>query len=300
MEKDTGDSDGPLSPVGCRLAVEIRELDFHYPGSRSAALSGVDLHVREGEFFGITGPSGSGKSTLAMCFNGLVPFHTGGQLSGEIRINGEIIVGRKPVELAGHIGMVFQDPDMQLCFPRVREELTFGPENLCLPREEVLHRVENIPGALGIESLLEREVNSLSGGQRQMVALAAVLVMQPRILVLDEPTAQLDSHHRRMVMNVLMGMRGRTTIVLITHDTGLLTGCDRVAVLDGGKLRAMGTPARLFCDRNLMEDTGLEKPLFAVLAGEIAMLRSIGGIDPVDPEIESIFRQLVVLQEGMP
>jgi len=269
--RDTMGKNGPAGGEKARPLVEISDLSFSYPGSNgSKALSDIDLTIHQGEFLGITGPSGGGKSTLAMCLNGLAPEHTRGRLTGEIRLSGESITGKKPAELASRIGMVFQDPDLQLCFPVVREELSFGPGNLCLPREEIAQRVSGVSAELGIHGLLDREVNSLSGGQRQLVSLGAVLTMRPEILVLDEPTAQLDSRHRGMVMDILARLRGGTTVVLISHDTGLLTGCHRIAVLDRGGLQRCSPPHVLFGEKGSAEEFGLETPFVAAVTSTIA------------------------------
>jgi len=284
-------------------AVEVRDLSFRYPGGPgSAALSGINLELRRGEFLGITGPSGSGKSTFALCLTGLAPAHTGGRLTGEIRICGEAIAGKRPAEIAGKVGMVFQNPDVQLCFPGVKEELAFGPGNLCLSREDIEKRIEDTAAALGMDDLLGRNVNSLSGGQRQIVALAAVLTMRPRILVLDEPTAQLDSLNRKIVMDAIRALRGRVNVILISHDTGLLTGCDRVAVLVKGKIArtsagetACAHPARLFRNLSFMEDVGLGIPAVASLVDAIGRKHDLDG-----NEMDALFHRAVRVLGDIP
>ncbi|MGB4215555.1 MAG: ABC transporter ATP-binding protein, partial [Thermacetogeniaceae bacterium] len=172
--------------------LEIKDLTYFYPGSTKPSLNSIDLDIREGEFLLVVGGSGSGKSSLARVIAGLIPEFYGGRLQGKLFFQGDELKGDDRHKLNSQVGIVFQDPEKQLVMTSVEAEIAFGLENLGLPQQEMFRRVAEVMTFLNLAPLRDKFTANLSGGEKQKVALAAVLAMQPRILVLDEPTSQLD------------------------------------------------------------------------------------------------------------
>ncbi len=231
--------------------LSVKDLRFGYPG-QAAVLNAISFRVYKGERVGLIGPNGAGKTTLFMLICGLVSVE-----SGNIEISGcPVLKGRfNPV-----VGMVFQHTADQLICPTVREDIAFGPQNMGLPADEVAVNVERAAGATGIVSLLDRVPHLLSSGEQRLVALAGVIAMRPELLILDEPTADLDLRYRRRLVEMLIGM-DRKTMVTASHDLEfILEVCTRVIVLDRGVIQADGKPAAVMADRGLMESHGLEVP----------------------------------------
>ena len=179
--------------------IVVEDLRFAYPspeagGQAVSVLRGVNLRVRRGEVLGLMGTTGAGKSTLCLALAGIVPHSTGGEFGGTVTVAG-INTKREPVaKLAQKVGLVFQDPETQLFNMTVEDEVAFGPESLGLPRQEIVERLDWALRVTGMEAYRDRSPFHLSGGQKQRVALAAILAMRPEILVLDEPTSELDPH----------------------------------------------------------------------------------------------------------
>jgi energy-coupling factor transporter ATP-binding protein EcfA2 len=199
--------------------IEISDLWFTYPGTESPVLKGINLQIPDGELCLVMGPSGSGKSTLLRCLNGLVPHFSGGSLSGMIRVNELDPVTLTPGEISQMVGFVFQDPEAQFVVDRVEDEIAFSLENVALPRDEMETRVDEALKLLELSDLRSRRLETLSGGEVQRVAIAAALVLKPRILVLDEPTSQLDPHGAEEVLEALVRLNKQLglTIVLAEH-----------------------------------------------------------------------------------
>ncbi|MGI6034553.1 MAG: ABC transporter ATP-binding protein [Limnochordia bacterium] len=226
--------------------IVIDNLTFTYEGASRPALKGVDLEIWPGEFILLTGPSGCGKSTLALCLNGVIPNGYPGSMEGKVLIGGRQTTSFGPGELAGIIGLVQQDPDSQLCTLKVVDEVAFGPENLCLSPGEINRRVRWALGAVGALHLWDREVYTLSGGEKQRVAIASVLAMTPQVLILDEPTANLDPRGVWEVIDVIERLRReeQTTIIVIEHRLErILPLADRLLVMEEGILQE-GSPQR--------------------------------------------------------
>jgi len=199
--------------------IEICDLSFSYPGAIRPVLRGVSLQVPEGELCLVIGLSGSGKSTLLRCINGLVPHFSGGSLSGLIRVNGFDPVRLSPREMSQMVGFVFQDPEAQFVVDRVEDEIAFSLENTGIPNEDMEIRMKEVLNLLELSSLRTRRLETLSGGELQRVAIAAALVLRPKILVLDEPTSQLDPHGADEVLQTLMRLNKELglTVVLAEH-----------------------------------------------------------------------------------
>ena len=199
--------------------IHLNHLTYTYPDSPHAALTGVTLHVTEGEFVLVAGPSGAGKSTLLRCLNGLVPHFTGGRLSGSITVAGRDPVAEGPQVLSRLVGFVFQDPEAQFVVDRVEDEIAFALENAAVPLSEMRVRVEEALGLLHLLPLRDRPLETLSGGEKQRVAIAAGVALRPRILVLDEPTSQLDPQSAEEVLQSLVRLNRDLglTIILAEH-----------------------------------------------------------------------------------
>ena len=233
-------------------AVDIRGLRFTYPNG-VCGLAGLDLHVAHGERVAILGPNGAGKTTLMLHLNGLL---TG---AGELEVAGLRVGGDDMGELRSRVGLVFQDPDDQLFMPTVREDVAFGPLNQGCTREQALERVGEALGAVRMEHVAGRAPHQLSLGQRRRVAIATVLAMRPELLVLDEPSANLDPRTRRELIEVLDRL-GQTMLV-VTHDLPLAARlCERAVVLSAGRIVADAPCAEVLRDDDLLAAHDLELP----------------------------------------
>ncbi len=247
------------TPDGAIL--QIRDLTVHY-GSL-CALSGVSLDIEAGSFTLISGPSGCGKSTLALCLGGLIPHVSSARVTGQVQVNGLDTGDHSLAELARHIGLVFQNPATQLFNATVDEEVAFAPRNLGLPSEEIAARVTFALEATGIAHLRGRDVRTLSTGEQQRVAIASVLALRPGVLVLDEPTANLDWQGTEQVLSTLVRLQRKEglTVVVIEHRLQALSGlADRVLLMHGGRIVADGPPAEVFADKARLDALGLRYP----------------------------------------
>jgi len=257
--------------------IEIRGLCYTYPpltqGAASApVLKGIDLSVGRGEFLSIMGPTGVGKSTLCMALNGLVPQATGGDISGSVSVLGRDPRRTPVADLAAHVGIVYQDADSQLFSATVEDEVTFGPENLGVPTQEIAERLEWALEAVGMAEYRRRPPTQLSGGQKQRVAIAASLVMLPEVLILDEPTASLDPVGKSEVFGVIGQLcRERSmTIVMVSHDAERVAEfSDRVAVIVDGRIARCDPPVDVFYDADLLDRAGLAPPQVCELASQL-------------------------------
>jgi cobalt/nickel transport system ATP-binding protein len=233
--------------------LHLHDVHFAYPDGH-AALRGVDLDVAAGERVAVLGPNGAGKSTLVLHLNGIL-----------LPSRGEVVVGGLPVatqhlrEIRRRVGVVFQDPDDQLFMPTVRDDVAFGPANLGLGRDDVDLRVVAALAAVGLDGVERRPPHHLSYGERRRAAIATVLAMDPDLLVLDEPTANLDPAARRELSAVLRTLA--LTTVVVTHDLPYaLELCPRSVVLDAGRIVADGSTAAILGDRALLAAHRLELP----------------------------------------
>lgn len=235
-----------------RAAVRARGLRFAYPDGH-VALDGLDLEVARGERVAVLGPNGAGKTTFMLHLNALLSGH------GELEVDG-LRVGRDPVaDVRARVGLVFQDPDDQLFMPTVREDVAFGPLNMGLSREEVDARVREALAAVRMSGVADRAPHHLSMGQRRRVAVATVLAMRPGLLVLDEPSANLDPRSRRELCEVLAEVR--TTMLVVTHDLPLAAQlCPRAVILSGGRIAADGPCREVLGDAALLAAHDLELP----------------------------------------
>lgn len=227
------------------MLLELKNVYYRYPDSDGWILRNINLEANAGEFILLLGPSGCGKSTLARILNGLIPNFYGGELVGHVSIKGLDPRKTPTYELAKHVGFVFQNPENQLFFTSVEREIAFGLENAGLPPEEIRRRVENVLREYGLWELRNRSPFELSGGQQQRVALASVMVLEPEILVLDEPTANLDPLTALKVLGLVKKkvQSSRVLALVIEHRLEVaLPFADRVVVMNEGEVVFTGRP----------------------------------------------------------
>lgn len=241
--------------------IRIDDLHFTYPGG-TRALDGVSLEVPEGSFLAVMGANGSGKSTLLKHINGLLLAQ-----SGAVTVAGLEVERKNFDEVNRAVGFVFQDPNDQIFAPTVRDDICYGPRNLGLPDEEVERRLQRVAAQVAITDLLDRPIHHLSYGQKKRLSIAGVLAMEPRVLVLDEPTASLDPMGERRLMRLLLELnRQGMTIVMATHDVDLVPLYARqVCLLRRGRLAVTGGLREVFSDPELIERCHLRLPRISYL-----------------------------------
>jgi energy-coupling factor transporter ATP-binding protein EcfA2 len=218
----------------------------------------------------VVGPNGGGKSTLVRLLNGLLRPD-----SGRVRVSGHD-PATEPFEVRRHLGVLFQNPDNGLVAPFVEDDVAFGLENLGVPRPQMRDRVAAAIRAVGLEGYERREPHTLSGGEKQRVALAGLLAVEPEILVLDEPTSMLDAAGRREVLERLEALRAEKTVLHMTHHLEELMNADRILVLNGGELVADESPQRLLSDAGLLRENRLVLPVVPRLALELGLPATLG------------------------
>ncbi len=238
--------------------VDLRNVTYRYPLTDSPALKSISLQVNEGEFVAVVGPNGAGKSTLCYSLAGFVPHFFKGELTGIVEVAGLQSQNSKLEDWVLNVGLAFQNPFNQISGAKytVYEELAFGLENIGIPRDEIKARVEQTMNLTGIADLADRSPYSLSGGQQQRVALTSILVMQPKVLVLDEPTSQMDPIGTREVFGVIRGMAHRgLTVILVEHKVEWIAAfADRVIALKDGQVLLEGTPSEVLTSDLLAEN----------------------------------------------
>jgi energy-coupling factor transport system ATP-binding protein len=238
--------------------ISFENVHFTYPGDQTESLCGVNLEIGEGSFVAVLGHNGSGKSTLAKHMNAiLVPSE------GKVTVCGiDSADENKLLELRRNVGMVFQNPDNQIVANVVEDDVAFAPENLGVEPKEIRQRVDDALKLVGMYDRRSHAPHLLSGGQKQRVAIAGVIAMQPKIIVLDEPTAMLDPIGREEVISTVTKLcrEKGMTVVLITHHMDECVGADRLVVMSNGRIVADGIPAEVFANIELMENEGLTVP----------------------------------------
>lgn len=231
--------------------LSARDLSFGYAND-TPILENVSVNVGCGERVGLIGPNGAGKTTFFLLSCGVLK-----PTKGEIRAFGDSV---KANSFQPRTGMVFQHTADQLICPSVREDISFGPSNMGLDEIEILHRVEEIAELTGTSDLLNRPPHNLSSGEQRLVAMAGVLAMKPELLILDEPTSDLDLRYRRRLIKLICGMKNNT-VLIASHDLEfILETCRRVFLFDEGSIRYDGEPSLIMSDKRIMEAHGLEVP----------------------------------------
>lgn len=243
--------------------IKARDISFRYSNTEKDVLSHASLDIQQGEFIGIIGPSGCGKSTLCYTLNGIIPHTITGTLKGSVEVFGHDTSDTEPNDISEYVGIVLQNPETQLFAMTVEEELAFGPENLGIPPDEIRERIAWALSVVGMEGHEETFPFNLSGGQKQRIAIAASLTMLPKVMLLDEPTSQLDPKGKRDVFNVInslheeMGM----SIVLVEHETDLLAEyADRIIVMQDGEISREGNPTDILSQVEFLHSVGIRPP----------------------------------------
>ena len=238
--------------------IKFENVHYTYPGDQMESLCGVDLAIEEGSFVAVLGHNGSGKSTLAKHMNAILT-----PTEGKVTVNGiDSADEEQIIQLRRNVGMVFQNPDNQIVANVVEDDVAFAPENLGVEPKEIRRRVDEALKLVGMYDKRQHAPHLLSGGQKQRVAIAGVIAMEPRIIVLDEPTAMLDPIGREEVISTVTRLcrEKGMTVVLITHHMDECVGADRLIVMSGGSIVADGVPAEVFANIDLMEREGLTVP----------------------------------------
>lgn len=213
-------------------AVQIRNLNFKYENRDKKVLENINLNFKKGEITAILGKSGSGKSTLCKCICGLIPNTYKGEFSGEVLLFGKDIKHMNIDEIVTKVGIIFQNPSTQLFSPTIEDELAFGPENMCIEREEIGRRIDKILKTINMEEYRYDNPNNLSGGQQQLIALASVLVLGPKILICDEVMSWVDMEGKLRIKNLLLKLRDEgKTIIMVDHDMENVKIADKIIYL---------------------------------------------------------------------
>lgn len=253
--------------------IEIKELTFKYSGSKKNALESVSLTIEKGDFVGLIGESGAGKTTLCSCINGLIPHHYTGDFYGSVKIQGTDTFDIEPGKLALKVGSVFQDVDSQLVSFFVEDEILFGLENFGIPKEQIEQRITAALEALEIQELRHREISTLSGGQKQKVAIAAILALEPDILVLDEPTGELDPASSVQIFKLLQKLNKEKGITIVVAEQKIMLLCEyvkKLIVLEKGTLIHYGEIRSTLTHQKEMEEAGINCPRVLTLTSRMA------------------------------
>ncbi|MFX1562523.1 MAG: energy-coupling factor ABC transporter ATP-binding protein [Promethearchaeota archaeon] len=244
------------------MSVEISNLSFTYAGTARKALQDIDFTIPRGAFVGVVGPSGCGKTTLARCLNALIPHFYPGKMTGDVIVDGWNTQDHPAYEMAQKVGLVFQNPENQLVAPNAEREIAFGPENLGIPRGEIRNRVENLIHQIHLEDVRDKAPYELSGGEQQRIAIAAILALQPAVLVLDEPTSNLDPVSAYEVLQLLRRLNQdlKLTILLIEHRLEFVAPLvQELIVMNEGLIIAQGHPASVLTEKKVV-DVGVAVP----------------------------------------
>lgn len=236
-----------------KKAIEIKNLNFSYPDS-TIALKNISFSVLSGETCGIIGPNGAGKSTLLLHLNGIF------RGNGQVIIFGEKIQKNNLKEIRSKVGVVFQDPNDQLFMPTIFDDIAFGPLNFGMKQEEINRKVNKILKNMGLEDLEKKPSHHLSSGERKKASLATVLVLEPEILIFDEPTVSLDPGTRRMFIDLFKEIKG--TKIIASHDIDMIyETCSRIILMDNGKIIKEGSTYNILKNEKLLKNHNLEVPI---------------------------------------
>ena len=277
--------------------IEIQDLSFTYKGEEKPALKEIRLSVPDGGFLGVIGPAGAGKTTLARAVTGLIPHHYTGDFYGSVTVNGMDTFETSLPDLSRLVGMVFQDVDSQIISPMVEDELLYGLENFGIPREKIPARIEEALQKVGIADLRERMIGSLSGGQRQKVAIASILALKPKILVLDEPTGELDPRSSRKVFSLLKELNEEQGITVIIIEQKIMLLCEfarELALLREGRIVRQGETRDVLAHSEELETLGVNCPRVTTLSRMLSA--KTGEEQPVCinlDEAENMVRRLI-------
>ncbi|MDR3247912.1 MAG: ATP-binding cassette domain-containing protein [Treponema sp.] len=265
--------------------ISLKNLSFRYRGAEQNALSGINLEIPDGDFLGIIGSSGAGKSTLTYVLNGVVPHHYEGDFYGAALVNGLDTVDAGTERIARELGSVFQDIDGQMVATVVEDEILFGLENFQVPHAEIEERLETALGAAGIGDLRYRALSTLSGGQKQKVAIAAITALRPKIIVLDEATGELDPASSRQVFEFLRELNRQFGITIIAVEQKIMLLCEfaaHLAVMDRGSMILHGTVTEVLQQPEILEEGGINIPRVTTLGKNLREQGLYAGTLPHD------------------
>jgi len=257
-------------------ALSLKDARFRYPGMSGWALDIPSFEIRQGEFVTVLGPNGAGKTTLSYLANGLIPKSIKGEFEGSVEVFAHPASEYSVAQLSTLVGMVFQEPESQLFCMSAEEEVAFGPENLAVPREEIARRVEWALDLVGLKGMNGRPPSTLSGGEKQRLAIAAALSMKPSMLVLDEPAYALDPVGRiglYTILSELKAKHGMTVVVMERDAEDLARFSDRFALFEGGRITASGPPAEVLKDPAVLRAAGVSPPQMAEVASMMSVRR---------------------------
>ena len=277
--------------------ITIQDLSFTYKDEKNPALQEVSLTVPDGGFLGVIGPAGAGKTTLARAISGMIPHLYPGDFYGSVSVNGMDTFEASLLDLSRQVGMVFQDVDSQLISPVVEDEMLYGLENFAVSREKIPGRIEEALQKVGIADLKERSIGSLSGGQRQKVAIASILALKPRVLVLDEPTGELDPRSSRRVFTLLKELNEEQGITVILIEQKIMLLCEfakQLAVLSEGRIFRQGDTREVLADAEELLALGVNCPRVTTLSRTLSARN--GEEQPVCinlDEAENMIRRLI-------
>ena len=252
--------------------ISVKNLGFVYKNSKTAALDDINIEIADGDFVGITGTSGAGKTTFTFALNGIIPQKIKGDFYGAVTIDRVDTAEHPAEEFARKVGEGFQDIDSQMVASVVEDEILFGLENFGVPHEEIGERVDRVLRELGIEDLRDREISSLSGGQKQKVAIASMLALEPEVIVLDEPTGELDPESSREIFKILTALNREKGITVIIVEQKIMLLCEYVKhmmVLDKGKIAFYGTPGDMASSIDTFKDLGINVPRVTELSASL-------------------------------
>lgn len=242
--------------------IEIKDLTFTYQGRDEPTLKELNLHVRAGEFILVAGPTGCGKTTLLRTLNGLIPHETAGIMEGSVTVAGKETKKSSMADLTRMVGLVFQNPDDQIFSTRVEDEVAFGPENLCFQQKEIENSIDYALKAVGLNRFRNRATAALSGGEKQRLAIAAALAMQPQVLALDEPFSQMDTSGTMEVLELIRKLnRKGMTIILVEHRiAAVFPHVSRIVIMEGGRIVLDEDKRKAAAYRPIFERLGLWHP----------------------------------------
>ena len=253
--------------------IDIQSLTFRYEDADQDALRDVTLTIPDGAFLGVIGPAGAGKSTLAHCMSGIIPHAVRGDFYGAVKVDGLDTADNRLTDLSRLVGTVFQDVESQIVSSIVEDELLYGLENFGIPREEIEERIVFALEKVGIAPLRHRAISSLSGGQRQKVAIASLVALRPKILVLDEPTGELDPRSSRQIFTLLQSLNreyGMTVVVVEQKIMLLCEFAERLAVLSEGRIVREGSVREVLGDIAGLREIGVNCPRSALFSSLLA------------------------------
>jgi len=294
-ESQAGFEPGGAAPQSASSAVTLEDVSFTYRSAQRPALLNVHFNQCAGEMIGVMGAAGTGKSSLARCLNAIIPEFEHGRFQGVVRIHGRGVDGTRVCEMAPTVGMVFQDFEAQLFSTNVAHEVAFAMEQVGLAPVDIRARLGPALAAVGLAGFEDRDPTSLSGGEKQRLAVASVLAAQPSVIVLDEPTTDLDPEGRAEVFDLIRKLRDRgLSLVIVEHETEEMRECDRIVVMRNAQIVAEGPPAQVLADTQLLNECGIRPPGLNLVLAALGIHSHARSVD----EAEAIIRSSLHLPEN--